>query len=155
MVTQKTVSPCAMLNIQKPKNTVLISNISIITFLNFVFYTRAASLLASRGLEARGRTSRGRGQDPRGRGQVFWPRGRGQASRLNITAGGMIVSSSFLIVSLLHGQRDTTKAIKTLDSSMNSKLVGYEMRYGAERTINTEGRKAREGEEKKNNKTET
>ena len=33
---------------------VLISNISIITFLNFAFYTRAASLLASRGLEARG-----------------------------------------------------------------------------------------------------
>ena len=40
-----------MLNIQKSKNTVLISNISIITFLNFAFYTRAASLLASR-LEA-------------------------------------------------------------------------------------------------------
>ena len=31
-----------MLNIQKSKNTVLISNISIITFLNFAFYTRAA-----------------------------------------------------------------------------------------------------------------
>ena len=60
----------------------------MITILNFAFYTRAASLLASRGLEARGRTSRGRGQDPRGRGQgqVFWPRGRGQVSRLNITA---------------------------------------------------------------------
>ena len=41
-----------MLNIQKSKNTVLISNISIITVLNFAFYTRAASLLASRGLEA-------------------------------------------------------------------------------------------------------
>ena len=41
-----------MLNIQKFKNTVLISNISIITFLNFAFYTGAASLLASRGLEA-------------------------------------------------------------------------------------------------------
>ena len=85
-----------MLNIQKSKNTVLISNISIITFLNLALYTRTASLLASRGLEARGRTSRGQGQDPRGRGrgqdprgrgrgQVFWPRGRGQASRLNIT----------------------------------------------------------------------
>ena len=42
-----------MLNIQKSKNTVLISNISIITFINFPFYTWAASLLASRGLEAR------------------------------------------------------------------------------------------------------
>ena len=41
-----------MLNIQKSKNTVLISNISIITFLNFAFYTRAASLLALRCLEA-------------------------------------------------------------------------------------------------------
>ena len=41
-----------MLNIQKSKNTVLISNISIITFLNLALYTRAASLLASRGLEA-------------------------------------------------------------------------------------------------------
>ena len=84
-----------MLNIQKSKNTVLISNISIITFLNLALYTRIASLLASRGLEALGRTSRGRGQDSRGwgrgqdpwgRGQVFWPRGRGQALRLNITA---------------------------------------------------------------------
>ena len=84
-----------MLNIQKSKNTVLISNISIITFLNLALYTRAASLLALRGLEARGRTSRGqdprgRGQDPRGQGQVFWPRGRGQASRLNISADGGI-----------------------------------------------------------------
>ena len=35
-----------MLNIKKSKNTVLISNISIITFLNFAFYTRAASLEA-------------------------------------------------------------------------------------------------------------
>ena len=67
-------------NIQTSKNTVLISNISIITFLNFVFYTRAASLLASRGLEAQGRTSRGRGQDPPwGQGQD--PRGRGQDPR--------------------------------------------------------------------------
>ena len=66
---------CYMLNIQKSKNTVLISNVSIITFLNLALYTRTASLLASRGLEARGRISRGRGQDPRGRGQVFWPRG--------------------------------------------------------------------------------
>ena len=41
-----------MQNIQQSKNTVLISNISIITFLNFAFYTLAASLLASRGLEA-------------------------------------------------------------------------------------------------------
>ena len=41
-----------MPNIQKSKTTVLILNISIITFLNFSFYTRAASLLASRGLEA-------------------------------------------------------------------------------------------------------
>ena len=48
-----------MLNIPKSKNTVLISNISIITFLNFAFYIQAASLLVSRGLEARGRTSRG------------------------------------------------------------------------------------------------
>ena len=105
---------CYMFNIQKSKTTVLISNISIITSLNLALYTRAASLLASRGLEARGRTSRGRGrdrgrgqdprgrgrgqdprgrgqdprgrgQDPRGRGQVFWPRDRGQASKLNIT----------------------------------------------------------------------
>ena len=55
-VTQNTVlicfAMCYMLNIQKSKNTVLISNISIITFLNFAFYTRAASLLASKGLEA-------------------------------------------------------------------------------------------------------
>ena len=36
-----------MLNIQKTKNMVLILNISIIPFLNFAFYTRAASLLAS------------------------------------------------------------------------------------------------------------
>ena len=48
-----------MLNIQKSKNTVLISNISIITFFNSAFYTQAASLLTSRGLEARGRTSGG------------------------------------------------------------------------------------------------
>ena len=41
-----------MLNIQKSKNTVLISNISIITFLNFAFYAQAASLLASRDLKA-------------------------------------------------------------------------------------------------------
>ena len=51
---KKTVSiintSCAiiMLNIQKSKNTVLILNIPIITFLNFVFYTLAASILASR-----------------------------------------------------------------------------------------------------------
>ena len=64
-----------MLNFHKSKNTVLISNISIITFLNFAFHTRAASLLASRGLGARGRTSRGRGQDPRGRGRGQDPRG--------------------------------------------------------------------------------
>ena len=52
IVTQKPVSiinsPYAsnMINIQKSKNTVLISNISIITFLDFAFYTRAASLEA-------------------------------------------------------------------------------------------------------------
>ena len=60
-----------MLNIQRSKNTVLILIISFITFLKFAFYTRAASLLASRG-----RTSRGRGQDPQGRGHD--PRGQGQ-----------------------------------------------------------------------------
>ena len=39
-----------MLNIKKSKNIVLIANISFITFLNFAFYTRAASLrLASKG----------------------------------------------------------------------------------------------------------
>ena len=42
---------CCMLNIQKSENMVLISNISILTFLNFAFYARAASLLVSR-LEA-------------------------------------------------------------------------------------------------------
>ena len=41
-------SPFAMLNVQKSKNTVLTSNISIITFLKFRFYTQAAGLLASR-----------------------------------------------------------------------------------------------------------
>ena len=40
-----------MLNIQKSKNTVLISNISIISFLKFAFYTQAAGLLALKGLE--------------------------------------------------------------------------------------------------------
>ena len=44
-----------MVNTQKSKNTVLISNISIITFLNFAFYSRAASLLEKTGLGARGR----------------------------------------------------------------------------------------------------
>ena len=63
-------------------NLVLISNnYYIITFLNFAFYTRAASRLASSGLEAWGRTSRGRGQDPRGRGRDQDPRGRFQDPR--------------------------------------------------------------------------
>ena len=43
---------CIVYNIQKSKNTVSISNISIISFLKFAFYTKTAGLLASRGLEA-------------------------------------------------------------------------------------------------------
>ena len=63
---------CYMLNtgIHKSKKTVLISIISILVSCNFaqlcIIYTVAASLLASRGLEAQGRTSRGRGQYPQG-----------------------------------------------------------------------------------------
>ena len=71
-----------MLNIQKSKNTVLILNISIITFLNFAFYTRTASLLASRPWP---RPTRPRPGPTRPR-PGFLPQGRGQASRLNIVA---------------------------------------------------------------------
>ena len=75
-----------MLNIQKSKNTILISNISIITFLNFAFYTRAASLLASRGLEARGHTYKAETHEAEAMThEVEAKTHEAEASRLNIT----------------------------------------------------------------------
>ena len=86
---------CYILNIQQSKNTV-ISNISIITFLNLALYARTASLLASRGLEAvlheaeaheaEAETHEAEAETHEAEARFFWPRGLGQASRLNITA---------------------------------------------------------------------
>ena len=87
-----------MLNtsIQKSKNTVLISNMPIITYLNFAFqYSGCYGLLASRDLmvvlnETEAKTHvRGRGQDPQGRIKPYICTQRIPKGRTQIIMGSM------------------------------------------------------------------